>query len=558
MITVGIDLGTTTISLAVFDTGRKKVIEAKTTANHSFIETGNDWERIQDVQKITATAKAELDALLERHPDISAIGLTWQMHGILYLDAEGRCISPLYTWQDQRGNLPAFAAEDEAGEERCASPLYTWQDQRGNLPAFAAEDGPAGERRTSPLYTRQDQRGNLPEFAAEDEPAEGRCISPLYTWQDQRGNLPEFAAEDGSAQGSAETADGCGACPEGPEHGGEHSARRRLSMTGWIRERCGIETASGYGLVTHCYQCRKGLVPESAAALCTIPDYLGMVLTGRKRPLLHAGMAASLGFFDVQRGEFLRDALRLAGADVSVLPEVTDEAAVLGTYRGLPVVTAMGDNQASFLGSAGADGDALLVNMGTGGQISVLSDRYFAAPGIEARPFLPGRYLLAGSSLCGGRAYAILENFLRSYLAAAGAGNCQQYGTMEALAQKTLEMREGTDCGLRVSTTFKGTRVDPDMRGSITGIDENNFTPGNLILGVLEGMTRELYDMYMTICAGAGIRAERVVASGNGVRRNPVLQRLIAQMFQAKLQLADCEEEAACGAALSCEYALAG
>lgn len=450
MITVGIDLGTTTISLAVFDTGQKKVIEAKTTANHSFIETGNDWERIQDVQKITATAKAELDALLERHPEISAIGLTGQMHGILYLDAEGRCISPLYTWQDQRGNLPEFAAEDE----------------------------PAGEQ--------------------------------------------------------------------------------RVSMTGWIREKCGIETASGYGLVTHCYQCRKGLVPENAAALCTIPDYLGMVLTGRKRPLLHAGMAASLGFFDVRRGEFLRDALHLAGADVSVLPEVTDEAAVLGTYRGLPVVTAMGDNQASFLGSAGADGDVLLVNMGTGGQISVLSDRYFAAPGIEARPFLPGRYLLAGSSLCGGRAYAILENFLRSYLAAAGAGNCPQYGTMEALAQKALAMREGTDCGLRVSTTFKGTRVDPDMRGSITGIDENNFTPGNLILGVLEGMTRELYDMYMTICAGTGIRAERVVASGNGVRRNPVLQRLIAQMFRAKLQLSDCEEEAACGAALSCEYALAG
>lgn len=43
----------------------------------------------------------------------------------------------------------------------------------------------------------------------------------------------------------------------------------------------------------------------------------------------------------------------------------------------------------------------LLVNMGTGGQISVLSGQYFSGDGIEARPFLNGKYLLAGASLCG-------------------------------------------------------------------------------------------------------------------------------------------------------------
>lgn len=37
--------------------------------------------------------------------------------------------------------------------------------------------------------------------------------------------------------------------------------------------------------------------------------------------------------------------------------------------------------------------------MGTSGQISVLSDQYFTAEGIEARPFLHGTYLLAGASI---------------------------------------------------------------------------------------------------------------------------------------------------------------
>ena len=36
------------------------------------------------------------------------------MHGIVYLDAEGTAISPLYTWQDERGNLKL-----ESGKTSC-------------------------------------------------------------------------------------------------------------------------------------------------------------------------------------------------------------------------------------------------------------------------------------------------------------------------------------------------------------------------------------------------------------------------------------------------------
>ena len=39
--------------------------------------------------------------------------------------------------------------------------------------------------------------------------------------------------------------------------------------------------------------------------------------------------------------------------DASQLPEVTDEFRMLGQYKGIPVTVALGDNQASFLGSVG-------------------------------------------------------------------------------------------------------------------------------------------------------------------------------------------------------------
>ena len=490
---IGIDIGTTTISAVVLEDENYRVLESRTVPGGTFLETGHTWERIQDAEFMARKAKAVLDELLDNHPDVVSIGLTGQMHGILYLDAQGRAVSPLYTWQDQRGNLAEF---------------------------------------------------------------DGR------------------------------------------------------SMVDLIHDICPEPVAAGYGLVTHAYLCRKGQVPAGAASLCTIPDYFGMVLTGRKTPLLHISMAASLGFFvskeiltdqifcgtesvpqnraeaewkmsltrPAANGEsckegfdarqrkfrFRTEALEKLGADPSVLPEVTDEFTVLGSYRGCSVTAALGDNQASFLGAVGFALDTALLNVGTGGQISILSKQFFETEGIEARPLTKDRFLLVGSSLCGGRAYAILEKFFRNYMAAAGAGDQEQYEVMARLVQEAYVKKESEAEEEReiyaekrdskfiyVETTFHGTRTDPDKRGSITNLSEDNFTPQNLILGVLNGIARELYDMYVRIHEGTGITARRLVASGNGVRRNPVLRQIFEEMFQAKLELSAYEEEAACGAAAS-------
>ncbi|MCD8189420.1 MAG: hypothetical protein LUD78_04245 [Clostridiales bacterium] len=430
MKTIGIDIGTTTISGVILSVDEELVVEARTVENDSFLKTEQEWERVQDADVILRKATNLVNELLEHCPEAEAIGLTGQMHGIVYLDASGKHISPLYTWQDGRGNLPT---------------------------------------------------------------GDGKPLTEL------------------------------------------------------VREKTGLSVAAGYGLLTHLYNLRSGLVPQAAAALCTIGDYLGMVLTGRKTPLVHASNGASLGFFDSQNGRFRTDALEKAGIDLRLLPELTEDFAVLGAYRGIPVTAAIGDNQASFLGSVGICPNIVLLNMGTGGQISALSDRYFEAPGIEARPFVRGKYLLAGSSLCGGRAYAVLEHFFREYACAAGLPDAAQYGLMAQLAEKGMEQQDR----MQVRTTFNGTRVHPGLRGSISNLSGDNFTPEGLTFGVLEGMARELYDMYSLMRTGTGLEAEHLVASGNGLRMNPVLQEICARMFHAELSLAKYREEAACGAAIS-------
>lgn len=426
---IGLDIGTTSISAAQRDPLTTEVRQTYTVANGSFRNTENSWERVQEPEVILGTVRKLLDEILDSCGDVAVIGLTGQMHGIVYVDAQGRSVSPLYTWQDGRGNQPE--------------------------------------------------------------------------------------------------ADGKSLC-------------QRLTET------YGGSFYSGYGLITHLYNLRHQLLPAGAAGLCTIMDYLGMALTGRKMPLMHTSNAASLGFYDLASGGFRRELLEAEGVDCGILPETTASIAVLGTYRGIPVTIAIGDNQASFLGSVRHAKEEILINMGTGGQVSLLSDKILTDEDIETRPFLEDSYLTVGASLCGGRAYASLAGFFTQCAKAFGVADADPYAMMDGLL-KTYRNPEK----LLVDTAFDGTRDHPERRGSIHNLSTHNFDPASLTYGVLDGIAGELYQRYQTMRRGGASTHCRMIGSGNGIRKNAHLQAIAAEKFGMELALSRCTEEAACGAAIA-------
>lgn len=99
---IGIDVGTTTVCGAVLDADSGKLLRSITLANDSALPA-RPFERLQDPRRIFGICKQLYEALLAEFPDAAAVGLTGQMHGILYLDGKGEPLSPLYTWQDGRG-----------------------------------------------------------------------------------------------------------------------------------------------------------------------------------------------------------------------------------------------------------------------------------------------------------------------------------------------------------------------------------------------------------------------------------------------------------------------
>ena len=246
---MGIDIGTTTVSVVLLD-GMSGELLGKSTVVHGADLPGDLPEaHLQDPDKLTTAALQAAEALMEQCGASDCIGLTGQMHGMLYVNGEGQAVSPLYTWRDGRGVLP----------------------------------------------------GNG-----------GSCAEQL--------------------------------------------------------RRTGGEASAGFGLTTHFWLQKQGGIPQNAAGMVTISDYLGMRLCGRTVPIIARDMAASWGSFDLRQGDFCREALERCGVDTAYLPEVAWEHGVMGYVaggcgKGAPVVVSLGDNQASVFGSVRDLCSTVLLNL---------------------------------------------------------------------------------------------------------------------------------------------------------------------------------------------------
>ena len=103
---IGIDIGTTSVCAVLLDKSTKRILKTLNTKNPSHLSGKKDFERLQDPDVILDTVLSLADTLFSYAGEgkISSIGISSQMHGILYTDKDMNALSPLYTWQDARGS----------------------------------------------------------------------------------------------------------------------------------------------------------------------------------------------------------------------------------------------------------------------------------------------------------------------------------------------------------------------------------------------------------------------------------------------------------------------
>jgi sedoheptulokinase len=434
---IGLDVGTTTICGLLLDAADGRIVSVITEPNRASLPEAAPGDSLQDPEVALKTALGIVNGFLDSHRDVRGIGIAGQMHGILYIDRKGNPLSPLYTWQDGRGDRPY--------------------------------------------------------------------------------------------------------------QGGTYASR--------ASEALGQRVSTGMGLVTDFYNRKNGLVPAGASSMCTIMDLVAMKLAGSAVPVMDPTNAASLGGFDPVAMDFRRDRFGGIGVEPSLFPAVRADYAPLGEARpGIPVFPALGDNQASFLGSVQDSARTAVVSVGTSSQISLFIESWREIPGMDVRPLPFGGCLGVGAGLCGGRAYALLRDFFRSTVRLVTGRDAEiPWELLNAAGEasdRAAPDSSGSPAHLVVDTRFAGTRVSPEVRGSVTNIGLSNLTPGELVRGVREGIVSELADFYALFSAAERARVSSLVGSGNAVRLNPALRRSFEARFGMRLNVPRHREETSFGAAL--------
>ncbi len=435
---IGIDIGTTSICLGVYEEGTGKLSVVCQEKNYFL-----DGTFRQDPDRIYAVVTGMLDNILQSDDSTdrpAAIGISSQMHGILYVDREGRAVSPYYTWKEESGN-------ETFGEETYAS---------------------------------------------------------------------------------------------------------------YLSRVTGCEMYSGYGSVTHFYLQRTGQIPAQAVYLANIGDYIAMRLCDAKEPVMSPSIAASLGGFCLRGRRFVMDVLERAGVETSYYPQVRAAGFVLGTYRGIPVTCAQGDNQASFYAAIGEKQDALSVNVGTGSQVSLFHRELIEGTEAEIRPFTEKGFLYVQASVNGGKVYERLAEFVKGTVYAVTGIETDVYEKLEEAGAQV----HTTD--LRITPLLYGSRQrqasgesakrqapgNPAPGGSMIGLTAGNFTLGHMVRAYVTGMALELYRMYEQLPEVLKQGKREIIASGNGIRQNRLLRQEVERLFGLPVRFRDIAEEAAAGAAM--------
>jgi len=325
---------------------------------------------------------------------------------------------------------------------------------------------------------------------------------------------------------------------------------------GFRREGC--RPATGYMASTLFWLKENDALPKVPATACFLADYVTMRLTGCK-PVTDPTNAGSSGIFDVISKRWNYDLIRRLGLQKIRFPEVRRSGEVIGELtfeasrktglpQGIPVCVACGDNQASFLGSVADRRSSVLVNIGTGGQVSIWVPEYIEVKDTETRCYFFGGYLLVGADICGGGSYAVLHRFFldvgRAFFGSTGEENL--YGKMTAYAAK---VPAGSD-GLRCEPFFGGTRLNSNRKAAWLGLDESNFTVGHFSRALLEGIARHFKDLYENMLQDGASRRRFLVGSGNCIRKNRLLAEILSDMFSMPIKIPLNPEEAAFGAAL--------
>lgn len=138
MKSLGIDIGTSSVKVSLLDIESGLCVASATNPKQEMpISSPRNDMAEQDPTMWWSYVCAGIREIAAGHPmsEVVSIGITYQMHGLVLLDKEGKCLRPSIIWCDSRAVEIGREALLALGEERCLQHLL---NSPGNFTASKA------------------------------------------------------------------------------------------------------------------------------------------------------------------------------------------------------------------------------------------------------------------------------------------------------------------------------------------------------------------------------------------------------------------------------------
>ena len=527
---IGLDIGTTSISLVVIDIQGGETLLTRTVTHESRLPDDVPGAYIQSPETILSIAMDLIGSTVDRYSrsgTVESIGVSGQMHGILLVDVRGKAVSPVYTWLDMRAG--------HTGSDGMSHISSLEQLTGGRIP-------PGYGAATLHALARTDA---LPPAAVTF------CTVTDYVAMHLAGaSAPSMDPTLAHSLGLFP--------PEGTDF--QRDAWRRISH---LRPPDVLPCTTVIGRF-------RGTVPVTAASGDNQAGFLASVRDTLRAVQISIGTSSQISFIHP------RSANRRVNPNIN--PDARLEAQLTGTPQGV--------NPNINLDARRESGETAYnrTQMSTGEAAACTpAENPEGNPALDARPFPTGETLMVGAGITGGKSFDVLTGFIEDVARRIG-------GDADFNAYSILDEFRTPPAGIDppvVETTFRGTRLNPDRTGAVRGITLENFTIEGLFWGFARGIVEELYRMIVPEGTGSlpgnapgpspgaspgiqgapllgpapglprglppgilGVPGFHVVASGNAMKKNPALRRAVAERFGCPLLFPEHEESAARGAAL--------
>lgn len=288
------------------------------------------------------------------------------------------------------------------------------------------------------------------------------------------------------------------------------------------------------------YLSRKGFLERAYAPLYfyTLGDYLLRMLSGAQ-PYCHPTNAAATGLFDLRMGGWNAELIETVGGKDVVFPEIRATQIcfeLLGTtFHALP---ALGDQQAALLGAGLKDTHTISFNLGTGAQVSVLTDVPAWDFPCQIRPYFNGMYLRTLPHIPSGRALNVFLRFFQDVFVEAG---------VEMAASRVWEMllkasEETDETVLECDLSFFENPLTDHTHGSISNIQEYSLTVGQLMKAVF----RQMADNFISAAKRVAPEKEsysHIIFSGGIARKIPEIRKNIENNYSNEIKVTIASDE---------------